>query len=356
MVAVVVLGASAVAIAPAQPAWAFPPPVGRWAGEEIVVHTGELIRQKLAQRFAGYWLDEATGELTVGVTDPAQAAIVRALAGVPRIVPRNAEALDAVMARLNAPTAVPASVTGWYIDITTNTIVVTATGKGPAVDAFAGRGGEGVRIVEAKDVPQLLWNVIDGQAIYGATGRCSAGFNARTSSGTRYVITAGHCTALGGSWSGLGGTLGPVGGSSFPTNDYGIVRVTSTSAASTPLVDRYSGGGDVTVAGSVAVPVGARVCRSGSTTGWHCGVVQALNQTVSYGGGQIVSGLTRTNVCAEPGDSGGAFVSDPPALLGKVQAQGMTSGGSGSCTAGGITFFQPVNEALAAYGLTLYTG
>ncbi len=103
-------------------------------------------------------------------------------------------------------------------------------------------------------------------------------------------------------------------------------------------------------------PVGGRVCRSGSTTGWRCGTVQALNQTVSYGGGNIVSGLTRTTACAEPGDSGGAFVSDPPALLGKVQAQGLTSGGSGNCSTGGTTFFQPVSEALGAYGLTLYTG
>jgi streptogrisin C len=32
------------------------------------------------------------------------------------------------------------------------------------------------------------------------------------------------------------------------------------------------------------------------------------------------------------------------------------SGGSGNCTSGGTTFFQPVNEILAVYGLTLVTG
>lgn len=59
--------------------------------------------------------------------------------------------------------------------------------------------------------------------------------------------------------------------------------------------------------------------------------------------------LTRTTVCAEPGDSGGSFISGS-------QAQGVTSGGSGNCTSGGATYFQPVNPILDAYGLTLATG
>jgi len=61
-----------------------------------------------------------------------------------------------------------------------------------------------------------------------------------------------------------------------------------------------------------------------------------------------VTGLTRTNVCAEGGDSGGPWLSGD-------QAQGVTSGGSGDCTVGGETFFQPVNEILAINNLTLLT-
>jgi streptogrisin C len=53
-------------------------------------------------------------------------------------------------------------------------------------------------------------------------------------------------------------------------------------------------------------------------------------------------------VCAEPGDSGGS-------LLSGNQAQGVTSGGSGNCSSGGITYYQPVNEILQTYGLTLAT-
>jgi streptogrisin C len=94
--------------------------------------------------------------------------------------------------------------------------------------------------------------------------------------------------------------------------------------------------------------VAATVCRSGSTTGWHCGTIQAFDTTVTYSQGSV-SGLIRTTVCAEPGDSGGS-------LLAGNQAQGVTSGGSGNCTTGGTTYFQPVNEILNRYGLALRTG
>jgi streptogrisin C len=76
--------------------------------------------------------------------------------------------------------------------------------------------------------------------------------------------------------------------------------------------------------------------------------VQAKNQTVNYQQGSV-SGLTQTNACAEPGDSGGSWVSG-------TQAQGVTSGGSGNCTSGGTTYFQPVNEILSVYGVSLITG
>jgi streptogrisin C len=110
---------------------------------------------------------------------------------------------------------------------------------------------------------------------------------------------------------------------------------------------RGEGGATVDVAGSVEAMVGASVCRSGSTTGWHCGTIQEQNATVTYAEG-TVNGLTRTTVCAEPGDSGGPYMAG-------TQAQGVTSGGSGDCTSGGTTFFQPVNPILSDFGLTLVT-
>jgi secreted trypsin-like serine protease len=57
--------------------------------------------------------------------------------------------------------------------------------------------------------------------------------------------------------------------------------------------------------------------------------------------------MTRTNVCAEPGDSGGPLYHNTVAL-------GLTSGGSGNCRTGGTTSHQPVTEALSRYGVSVF--
>ena len=120
-------------------------------------------------------------------------------------------------------------------------------------------------------------------------------------------------------------------------NDRGIGGASS--------VNLYNGSTqDITTAATPSV--GQTVFRSGSTTGLHSGQVQALNATVNYAEGQV-SGLIQTNVCAEPGDSGGSL------FAGSV-AMGLTSGGSGNCSSGGQTFFQPVVEPLSVYGVSVY--
>lgn len=181
-----------------------------------------------------------------------------------------------------------------------------------------------------------------GDAIYSGNFRCSAGFNVRSGS-TYYMVTAGHCTEGAGNWytnSAKTNLIGPTAGSSFPTNDYGLVRY--SGSVSHPGT---AGGTDITSA--VNATVGMSVTRHGSTTGTHSGSVTALNATVNYGGGDVVYGMIRTNVCAEPGDSGGSLRSGSRAV-------GLTSGGSGNCSSGGTTFFQPVTEALSAYGVSVY--
>ncbi len=120
----------------------------------------------------------------------------------------------------------------------------------------------------------------------------------------------------------------------------------STSFTNHPgSVNLYNGSTqDITSAGTPVV--GQTVRRSGSTTGVRSGSVTALNATVTYAEG-TVTGLIRTTVCAEGGDSGGA-------LFASTTAYGLTSGGSGNCSAGGTTFFQPVTEALGVYGVSVY--
>jgi streptogrisin C len=101
--------------------------------------------------------------------------------------------------------------------------------------------------------------------------------------------------------------------------------------------------------------VGAAICRSGRTSGWRCGTIEATGQTVSYSSGETILNLTRTTACSEGGDSGGSFITGPG------QAQGVLSGGSGSCKGKQPnnrtrSFFQPLLPILSAYGLTLKTG
>jgi streptogrisin C len=268
---------------------------------------------------------------------------------------RSAAELSAAVTSLNEAAANrPSTVTGWFIDNKRGALVVSVHGSDKGVAEWAAGLGAGiVKIEQVAEAPKTYWNLIGGQAIYAGGGRCSLGFNARTAT-ARYVITAGHCTAIGPNWTGTGGTIGTRAVSSFPSNDYGIIRVTSASAVSTPLVDRYSAGSDVTVTGAATATVGMAVCRSGSTTGWRCGSVTGVNATVCYAEGCVYQ-MIRTNVCAEPGDSGGSLVTNPSS--GPVRAVGMTSGGSGNCSSGGTTFFQPVVEVLQTYtNLSLYTG
>lgn len=326
--------------------------LARIAQENQANAAAEKLRASLGASSAGEWFDSASGTLVVAVTDASKIGEIQAAGATARLVQRSAAELDAVKTAMDRQSASkPASVTGWYVDVASNSVVASVLDNDAAGLAWAAR--HGARTESVAEAPQTYWSIIGGQAIYFGSGRCSVGFNARNSAGTRYVITAGHCTNLGGTVSGTGGTIGPVAGSSFPGNDYGIIRVSSSSALSTYYVDRYSSGSDVVVAGSTQASVGSSICRSGSTTGWRCGTIGAHNQTVCYSQG-CVYGLTRTSACAQPGDSGGSFVSPNGAT--RVQAQGMTSGGSGNCTSGGTTYHQPVREPMSVYGLSLYVG
>jgi streptogrisin C len=324
--------------------------------EKVAWSKEKTLRIVLGDDFAGSSFDAASGKLVVAVADASRAAEVTAAGAKVRVVEHSAAELAAVESRLaKGAASMPKSVTGWHVDEATNAVVVSVYGSEFSAQKWASGLGASVRFEHVSEQPKALWNLIGGQAIRTSSGsRCSLGFNARSSSGARYVITAGHCTNLGGTWSGSGGTIGTVSGSSFPTNDYGRITVSSSSATQTGLVDRYSSGSDVRVAGANAAGTGAAVCRSGSTTGWHCGSITATNATVCYSQGCVYQTI-RTNVCAEPGDSGGSLVTNPGSGT-SVQAQGMTSGGSGNCRSGGTTYYQPVREALSAYGLSIVTG
>ena len=230
----------------------------------------------------------------------------------------------------------------WYVDSASDRVVVTtdrtvSAAEVATIKASAGADAGAVRINHVRGTFRPLLSA--GNAIYGGGYRCSLGFNV-VSGSTFYFLTAGHCGKLANTWytdSGLTTLIGPTVNYSFPGNDYALVRYDNTS---------LSHPGGFTVADAF---LGESVRRTGSTTGTHSGTVTALNVSVRYVGRLhgVVSGLIQTNVCAEPGDSGGPLYDGTKAL-------GLTSGGSGDCTSGGTTFFQPVREAANAYGVTVY--
>jgi streptogrisin D len=238
--------------------------------------------------------------------------------------------------------------TAWYVDAAAHQVVLAVSGgaKGARLDALLASAAAHGSAVRVEHMAGTLTNYISGgDAIYTSGARCSLGFNVRSSSGTYYFLTAGHCTNIGYTWTtGSGALLGYRAGTSFPGNDYGIVRYAG-SVSHPGNVDLYNGTTrDIT--GAANAYVGESVCRSGSTTHVHCGSVTGLNATVNYAQGTVY-GLIRTNVCAEPGDSGGSLFAGNTAI-------GLTSGGSGNCTTGGTTFFQPVTEPLSVYGVSVY--
>jgi streptogrisin D len=305
---------------------------------------------QLGSRSAGSYFDQASGRQVVTVTDAAAAATVRAAGATAKVVARGADQLAAATAELDRSAKVPG--TAWAADPATGQVVLSidSTIAGAAlarVEAVAARLGDAVRV---EHIPGVLSKRINGgRAIYGGGYRCSLGFNVRNSSGVYYFLTAGHCGNLASSWyadSAHSTLLGTRSGTSFPTNDYAIIKYASTFTGTHPgSVYLYNGTNqDITTAANAYV--GQSVKRSGSTTGVHSGSVSALNATVNYAEGTVY-GLIKTNVCAEGGDSGGSLFAGSTAL-------GLTSGGSGNCTTGGTTYFQPVTEPLSVYGVSVY--
>nr|WP_239076333.1 S1 family peptidase [Actinocatenispora rupis] len=338
-VAVAALAAGALLVAaPAQSAPSVPASAQPALADTLVHRLGDAT--------AGSYLDG--GRTVVTVTTESAAAAVRSAGLTPRSVRYGAAELRTVTAALDDSARIPG--TAWSVDPRTDRVVVTAdrTVTGAALTRLrtvAGRYGTAVTVQRTAGV--LSTRIAGGDAIYGGQYRCSLGFNVRNSAGTHYFLTAGHCGNIASSWysnSGHTTLLGTTRASTFPGHDYAIVTYSSTYTNYSGTVDLYSGSQDITSSGNATV--GESVRRSGSTTHVHSGTVTGLNATVNYAEG-TVTGMIKTNVCAEGGDSGGALFDGSKAL-------GLTSGGSGDCTSGGTTYFQPVTAALSAYGVSVY--
>ncbi|MFJ8780037.1 S1 family peptidase [Streptomyces sp. NPDC102476] len=322
----------------------------RLAAERRATALEPKVQRTAGTSYGGSWFDAAKGTLTVAVTPDTSATAlreIRATGATVRTVTHSARELAATQARIDKVSA-PDAVSSWHVDVKANTVVVNIVSGRQAdndVRKFVARAREAgpVTVREVAAAPTTFAaGTVGGDPYYTGNVRCSIGFSVYGG-----FITAGHCDQHTGSVYGWDRSyVGNFQGSSFPDNDYAWVNVGS-GWWTVPVVLGWGTVSDQLVRGSNVAPVGSSICRSGSTSHWHCGTVLAMNETVNYSQGAVYQ-MTKTSVCAEPGDSGGSFISGD-------QAQGVTSGGWGNCSSGGETWFQPVNEILNRYGLTLHT-
>jgi streptogrisin D len=238
--------------------------------------------------------------------------------------------------------------TAWAVDPETGQTLITAdsTVTSAQWNNLLSTSGDKVRV--ERTAGRFTLFAEGGDAIFGGGGRCSLGFNVTMDNGDPGLLTAGHCTAAARQWSlSQGGrTVATVEESTFPGNgDFALLSYDNPNTQAPSVVDTGNGR-TVQIRQAADARVNQNVQRMGSTTGLRNGRVTALNATVNYPEGRV-TGLIQTTVCAEGGDSGGPlFTQDGSAI-------GLTSGGSGNCQTGGVTFFQPVTEALDAFGAQL---
>jgi streptogrisin D len=302
------------------------------------------LTDQLGSEAAGSYYDAETGKLVVNVVDSSAIESVQAAGAEARVVEHTMAELNEVKAEVDG-FAVPG--TSWSVNPVSNSVQVkvdsTVTGAeyrqvADAVEALGDMAS--IERVEGEYQPYIE----GGDPIYASGARCSLGFNVTLSDGSPGFLTAGHCGNISSSWQDESGAeLGQVQESVFPGSDYAILAYTA-DVDHPSSVDLYDGTfQDITESGEAVV--GQEVTRSGSTTGVTSGEVTALDVSVQYAEG-TVDGTIETTVCAEPGDSGGALFAGTTAL-------GLTSGGSGDCSFGGTTFFQPTADALAATGASI---
>ncbi|MFG3320836.1 S1 family peptidase [Streptomyces sp. NPDC048171] len=310
------------------------------AGAGLVSELGD-------ERTAGHWVG-ADGRPVVAVTDERTAETVRRAGAEAKVVRHSMSELRSATSTLRSAPRVPG--TAWALDYRSNEVVVRGdrTVSTPDWSRLTGVA-EGIGgFVRMERTEGAFTTRLNGAVpILSTAGRCSAGFNV-TDGRSEFILTAGHCGPTGSVWFRDGGgdrQVGKTVAGSFPGDDFSLVEYANGKAGDGADVVAVGDGKGVRITGTGEPAVGQRVFRSGSTSGLRDGQVTALDATVNYPEG-TVSGLIETDVCAEPGDSGGPMFSEGVAL-------GVTSGGNGDCAKGGTTFFQPLPEAMESLGVRL---
>ena len=344
----------------------------RYLDTERLAARGQAEAQRaLGASYAGSWLErDASGafRFVVATTQQAQTSRARALGAQTRLVRHSLAALETAMAQLNRAKAtrsvgvlrpVDPGVHSWRIDLPSNSVVVAVAPKATdaGIDFVASTGVDAsmVRFETSTQRPQPTFDIRGGDRYWTPTSGCSIGFSV-TQGGSTGFATAGHCAPVGTAVSGSNNVaLGSFAGSQFPVADQAWVRNTNPGSWTIrPWVNTYNGG-NLNVVGNLETPVGGATCRSGATTGWRCGAITAKNVTVNYSAG-LTYGLVQSTACVGFGDSGGSFISPGGEAQGVTSGGGIPGGSNNNCgVASPVTFHQPLQPLINAYGLVLDT-
>ncbi|MBT2897205.1 S1 family peptidase [Streptomyces sp. McG3] len=311
---------------------------------------------------------DSDGDMIVNAVDGEAAKEIQDAGLEARIAENGEKELDSIKAKLDARAnkEIPEGVSSWSVDVASDTVTVEVNDPSePGAKSFlaaARKNGDAVRVVTGAERLETQAVVPPGREMGMGRTVCSVGFGAEDKAGKDMLVTAGHCIDKLPSLTYKGKAFAKSVNSRFAVGkrsvDMGIAEVLRGNSIGTEVYT-HGKANSIAVKGSDRAAPGSVVCKSGRTTGWTCGTVTSYNVTVTYGDGRlepqtVVSGLAKSTVCTEQGDSGGAYISGN-------QAQGMTSGGpsgqrcTGEVNSRGASYFQPLDDALKHYRLKLIT-
>lgn len=151
-------------------------------------------------------------------------------------------------------------------------------------------------------------------------GTCTGAFAAKkwgSTTDTYYYLTAGHCGAIGSSWSQGGFSIGTIQVRNYGGNtDMAGIQISSSNASyylyetcstCVPTRKKEIGGAQIDPGDDM---VGDSVCMSGMVSDWRCGTIvsKTYNPTNWAGTGVDFTNLRRANYTEASGDSGSPIV------------------------------------------------
>ena len=308
------------------------------------------------------------GRLVVTVTDQSAAHTVRDAGGIPKLVTRSIAQLTAIHDDFDGLGGIPN--TAWGADIETNQVNVKVFDGAPAagvdrIEKVAAAHPGAIRIDRIRsELKSKATEVVGGHGIASSGWLCSAGFNAKNSSGANYTITAGHCVpGTGNTWY-MQWNSARIGVQNFSRNGGGTDASPwqcgdcATIQANDPGIApgggiRYRGGTWRDITTSRWAVSGEQIQRVGVNSQDGAHRITLVKATVTIGGKQM-KGMHETNACALAGDSGG------PAFAGTT-ALGLLSGGTDETTcsdnsdhSGVFNYLEPIQRVLNERGLYVY--